>query len=87
MKRCRILVTRLYGYVIRSGAGKVYNYIEAFGFGSPTGIDIHGEEKGVIMDKASVKNVDLAEDGLWAGFGCYTLQLISGVSAVIMAAI
>jgi stage V sporulation protein D (sporulation-specific penicillin-binding protein) len=65
------------------GLERFYDYLEAFGFGSPTGIDIYGEEKGVIMNEASVRNVDLARMGFGQALAVTPLQLINGVSAVI----
>lgn len=65
------------------GKERFYDYIEAFGFGSRTGIDISGEEKGVVMNRASVKNVDLARMGFGQAIAVTPLQLITAVSAVI----
>src|SRR6202162_4378762 len=33
---------------VRLGAPKFYDYIRAFGFGSPTGVDLPGESKGLL---------------------------------------
>src|SRR5207247_10127239 len=33
---------------LRLGAPKFYDYIRAFGFGQPTGVDIRGESKGLL---------------------------------------
>jgi len=59
------------------GREKFYDYIEAFGFGKKTGIDISGEEKGVLMPEASVKNVDLARMGFGQSISVTPLQLIN----------
>ncbi|HHT66221.1 MAG: penicillin-binding transpeptidase domain-containing protein [Caldicoprobacterales bacterium] len=65
------------------GLERFYEYLEAFGFGSRTGVDINGEEKGVVMEEASVRNVDLARMGFGQAIAVTPLQLINGVSAVI----
>lgn len=65
------------------GLERFYDYLEAFGFGSQTGIDINGEEKGVVMNEASVRNVDLARMGFGQAIAVTPLQLINGVSAVV----
>ena len=65
------------------GVDRFYDYIHAFGFGSRTGVDIAGEESGVIMNQASVKNVDLARMGFGQAIAVTPLQLINAVSAVI----
>ena len=67
------------------GMGKetFYDYIEAFGFGARTGIDISGEEQGVVMSRQQVKNVDLARIGFGQAIAVTPLQLINAVSAVV----
>jgi stage V sporulation protein D (sporulation-specific penicillin-binding protein) len=65
------------------GVQRFYDYIEAFGFGSKTGVDIAGEEKGVVMNEESVKNVDLARMGFGQAIAVTPLQLANAVSAVI----
>ncbi|MBM7583310.1 stage V sporulation protein D (sporulation-specific penicillin-binding protein) [Caldicoprobacter guelmensis] len=68
---------------LRLGKDKFYQYLERFGFGQPTGIDVLGEEKGIIMPKSAVKNVDLARMGFGQAISVTPLQLITAVSAVI----
>ncbi|HZK33912.1 MAG TPA: penicillin-binding transpeptidase domain-containing protein [Bacillota bacterium] len=65
------------------GRERFYDYLEAFGFGQKTGIDISGEEKGVLMNEASVKNVDLARMGFGQAISVTPMQLVSGISAAI----
>ena len=65
------------------GVDRFYDFIHAFGFGSRTGVDIAGEESGVIMNQASVKNVDLARMGFGQAIAVTPLQLINAVSAAI----
>ncbi|MFO7153531.1 MAG: stage V sporulation protein D [Caldicoprobacter oshimai] len=68
---------------LRLGKDKFYHYLNEFGFGQPTGIDVLGEERGIIMPKESVKNVDLARMGFGQAISVTPLQLITAVSAVI----
>jgi len=65
------------------GVDKFYDYLETFGFGSLTGVDINGEEKGVIMNRESVRNVDLARMGFGQALAVTPLQLINAVCAAI----
>ena len=44
----------------RLGVSKFYDYIEAFGFKSKTGIDLPGEAKGIIYNEKNVGPVELA---------------------------
>lgn len=68
---------------LRLGKDKFYQYIEAFGFGQKTGIDILGEEQGILADRKTVRNVDLARIGFGQSISVTPLQLITAVSAVI----
>ena len=68
---------------LRLGKDKFYSYLEQFGFGQPTGIDVVGEEKGIIMSKETAKNVDLARMGFGQAISVTPLQLITAASAVI----
>ncbi|NLO82954.1 MAG: stage V sporulation protein D [Clostridiales bacterium] len=65
------------------GKDKFYTYLSKFGFGQPTGIDVVGEEKGIIMTKETAKNVDLARMGFGQAVSVTPLQLITAASAVI----
>jgi stage V sporulation protein D (sporulation-specific penicillin-binding protein) len=65
------------------GVNRFYDYLEAFGFGSKTGIDVNGEERGVVMSRSSVKNVDLARMGFGQAIAVTPIQLINAVSAVV----
>ena len=68
---------------LRLGRDRFYQYLDAFGFGHNTGIDVSGEEKGVIMGKEAVKNVDLARMGFGQAISVTPIQLITAVSAVV----
>ena len=68
---------------LRLGTGKFYEYLEKFGLGQKTGIDVMGEERGVVMNKDIVKNVDLARMGFGQAIATTPIQLITAVSAVI----
>jgi stage V sporulation protein D (sporulation-specific penicillin-binding protein) len=68
---------------LRLGKDKFYHYLNEFGFGQPTGIDVLGEERGIIMPKESAKNVDLARMGFGQAISVTPIQLITAVSAVI----
>ena len=45
---------------LRLGVDKLYSALTSYGIGSATGVDFSGESSGIMMNKASVKNVDLA---------------------------
>jgi stage V sporulation protein D (sporulation-specific penicillin-binding protein) len=45
---------------MRLGKDSFYTYLKAFGFGSKTGIDIAGEENGILIPQDKVRDIDLA---------------------------
>lgn len=68
---------------LRLGKDRFYSYIEKFGLGQKTGIDCSGEQKGILMSKSAVKNVDLARMGFGHAITVTPIQLLSGVACVI----
>ncbi|HHZ14246.1 MAG: penicillin-binding transpeptidase domain-containing protein [Caldicoprobacterales bacterium] len=65
------------------GKDKFYRYIEAFGFGQKTGIDINGEAQGIVIPREAVKNLDLARIGFGQSISVTPLQLIAASAAAI----
>lgn len=65
------------------GKDKFYKYIEAFGFGQKTGIDINGEAQGIVIPREAVKNLDLARIGFGQSISVTSLQLITATAAAI----
>lgn len=68
---------------LRLGTDKLYDGLYNFGFGSKTNIDFYGESKGIMMQSASVKNVDLARIGFGQAVAVTPLQLVTAVSAAV----
>ena len=64
------------------GKETLYKYIEAFNFGSTTGIDFSGEANGMVLPVSSVQNVDLARIGFGQTIAVTGLQLAMATSAV-----
>ncbi len=60
---------------MRLGVDKMYEYMEMFGVGQKTGVDISGESSGIVMGKNLVKNVDLARIGFGQSVAVTSLQL------------
>lgn len=59
-----------------------YKYIQAFGFGSLSGIDFPGESPGRLQPLNQVKNVELANIGFGQGIAVTPLQMVMGVAAI-----
>ena len=68
---------------LRLGTNKFYSYMEKFGLGQKTDLDVTGEAKGILMAKKLVKNVDLARMGFGHAIALTPMQLISAVSAIV----
>lgn len=65
------------------GKDLFYKYIQAFGFGESTGIDLNGEERGIIpYSVKNIKEVNLATMSYGHGVAVTPLQLINAVSAI-----
>ncbi|MGI1690788.1 peptidoglycan D,D-transpeptidase FtsI family protein [Thermoanaerobacter uzonensis] len=69
--------------VERLGVDAFYKYIQAFGFGTPTGIELPGEASGMILPKSKIYPVDLATMSFGQGIAVTPIQMITAFSAVI----
>lgn len=67
----------------RLGTEKLYNYIDAFGFGEKTGIDLLGESTGIVFNVDRVGPVELATSSFGQGNSTTPIQLTSAMSACI----
>jgi len=67
---------------LRLGAPKLYNYIRAFGFGSATGIDLHGENRGLLRRVENWTPSSIGSISMGQELGVTPVQLVSAVSAI-----
>lgn len=67
---------------LRIGKDKFYSYMQKFGLGAKTGIQMSGEATGILMDKSLVKNVDLARMGFGHAVAVTPIQLAMAVSSI-----
>ncbi|TJY43378.1 stage V sporulation protein D [Cohnella pontilimi] len=67
----------------RLGKEKLFSYINAFGFGQKTGIDLNGEENGIMFKPSQVGPVELATTAFGQGVSVTPIQQITAVSAAI----
>ena len=67
---------------LRLGIEKMDQYLKSFGFGEKTGIDLDGEESGVLFNPAYMKEVNLATISFGQSIAVTPIQLVSAVSAV-----
>ena len=74
------------GFVLmgeRLGKEKLFSYLDMFGFGNKTGIDLNGEGKGIIFPLSKVGNVELATTAFGQGISVTPIQQITAISAVL----
>lgn len=74
------------GFVLmgeRLGKEKLFSYLDMFGFGNKTGIDLNGEGKGIIFPLSRVGNVELATTAFGQGISVTPIQQITAISAVL----
>lgn len=64
------------------GKEKFHDYIEHFGFGSKTGIDLPGETSGLLRPAQKWTKVDAATIAFGQGISVTAIQLISALSAI-----
>ncbi len=64
------------------GRDKLYRYIQKFGFGSPTGIGLRGEQRGRVWSPDNWAEVTFANISFGQGLSTTPLQLVTGVSAL-----
>ena len=68
---------------LRLGTERFYKYLNAFGIGRKTGVDIPGEAAGIVIRRDNVKRVDLARIGFGQSVAVTPIQLLTAVCAVI----
>lgn len=65
------------------GKEKLFEYIDNFGFGRTTGIDLNGEAKGILFNVDNVGDLELATTSFGQGVSVTPIQQITAVSAAI----
>ena len=65
------------------GKERLFSYINKFGFGSKTGIDLTGESTGILFNLDKVGNVELATTAFGQGVSVTPIQQVTAVSSVV----
>ena len=74
------------GFVVlgqRLGIELLYDYLNKFGFGEKTGIDLNGEAKGIMFSLDKMGPVETATTSFGQGISVTPIQQIRGVSAAV----
>jgi cell division protein FtsI (penicillin-binding protein 3) len=67
---------------MRLGAPRFYDYIRAFGFGTPTGVDMPGESRGLVHRLEHWTPTSIGAVSMGQEVGVTPVQLIAAVSAI-----
>ena len=58
------------------GKERLFHYLDLFGFGSKTGIDLNGEGEGIIFPLENVGNIELATTAFGQGISVTPIHLV-----------
>ena len=64
------------------GAEKLMHYTRLFGFGAQTGIDLPGEEEGILFKPEDMRDSDIATTAIGQSIAVTPLQLVTAMSAI-----
>ncbi len=67
---------------LRVGAEKLMHYAKIFGFGQLTGIELPGEEPGILFDPKDMRDSDVATMSIGQSIAVTPLQLVTAMSAI-----
>jgi len=65
------------------GKEKLFYYLDLFGFGSETGIDLNGESKGIIFPLDKVGELELVTTAFGQGVSVTPIQQVRAVSSIV----
>lgn len=65
------------------GKEKLFSYIEDFGFGQKTGIDLRGEENGILFEPDNIGPVELGTTSFGQGVSVTPIQQVMAVAAAV----
>jgi len=68
---------------LKLGKETLFNYIDLFGFGEKTGVDLNGESSGIIFNVDKIGDLELATTAFGQGVSVTPIQQITAVSAAI----
>ena len=68
---------------LRLGKDRLFHYLDLFGFGKKTGIDLNGESSGIMFKLDKVGDLELATTAFGQGVSVTPIQQVTAVSAAI----
>ncbi len=67
---------------LQLGADRLISYAKKFGFGTPTGIDLPGEEGGILYDPKAMYEPDVATMSIGQGVAVTPIQVLRAICAI-----
>lgn len=67
---------------LRLGAAKLTNYARVFGFGKATGVELPGEEEGLLFEPKEMRDSDTATMSIGQSIAVTPLQLTAAIAAI-----
>lgn len=67
----------------RMGLDNLYSFVEDFGFGKKTGVDLPGESSGIMFKKENMGEVEMATVAFGQGISTTPIQLVRAFSAIV----
>lgn len=67
---------------LKAGKEMLYKYLRGFGFGQLTGIDLPGEEAGLVIPESKASDLDLATMAMGQSIAVTPIQLVTAVSSL-----
>ncbi|SHI45725.1 penicillin-binding transpeptidase domain-containing protein [Desulfofundulus thermosubterraneus] len=67
---------------LKLGKERFFKYVRGFGFGTPTNIDLPGEESGVVLPEERASELDIATMAIGQSIAVTPIQLLTAVSAI-----
>ncbi len=67
---------------LRLGEEKLYKYLKSFGFGGKTGIDLPGEEEGILRDIEKWSSISVGEISIGYEIGVTAIQMLRAISTL-----
>ncbi len=68
---------------LKLGKETLFNYIDIFGFGKKTGVDLNGESNGILFNVDKIGDLELSTTAFGQGVSVTPIQQITAVSAAI----
>lgn len=65
-----------------TGGGILTDYVQKFGFGRPTGIELPGEGAGILFNPREMRDIDIASMSIGQGIAVTPLQMVQAYSAL-----